>query len=71
MNNVYYYLDGVFNKIGIDIPQATIDVAGIMKLYDNTGVNVDGTMTQKSITNELNKKVEAKVDEDNETVIFD
>lgn len=64
-------MDGAFNKVGVDIPQATVDVAGIMKLYNNTGVNVDGTMTQKSITNELNKKVEAKVDEDNETVIFD
>ncbi len=71
LNNVYYYLDGVFNKVGVDIPQATVDVAGIMKLYDNTGANVDGTMTQKAITNELNKKIEAKVDEDNETVIFD
>ena len=61
----------MFNKVGVDILQATVDVAGIMKLYDNTGVNVDGTMTQKAITNELNKKIEAKVDEDNETVIFD
>lgn len=60
----------MFNKVDVDIPQATVDVAGIMKLYDNTGVNVDGTMTQKAITNELNKKIEAKVDEDNETVIF-
>ena len=68
LNNVYYYLDGVFNKIGVDIPQATVDISGIMKLYDNTGANVDGTMTQKSITDELNKKVEASVK--GETIFF-
>ena len=44
LNNIYYYLDGVFNKVGIDIPQAAVDVAGIMKLYDNIGTNADGTM---------------------------
>ena len=33
--------------------QATSVVPGIMKLYDETGQNVDGTMTQRSITNAI------------------
>lgn len=71
LSNCYFYLDNEFHKIGSDIPVASVDVAGIMKLYDNIGVNTDGTMTQKSITDKLKEKIEAKIDEDNETVIFD
>lgn len=71
LSNCYYYLDNEFHKIGSDIPAASVDVAGIMKLYDTEGNNIDGTMTQKIITEKLNEKVEAKIDKDNETVIFD
>ena len=41
-----------------------------MKLYSTTGENVDGTMTQKAITDELNTKISASVNLEDETVVF-
>ena len=41
-----------------------------MKLYDTTGANTDGSMTQKSVTENLNKKVSASIDTDTETITF-
>jgi hypothetical protein len=41
--------------------EASETVAGIMKLYSTTGNKVDGTMTQKAITDELDDKIEAEV----------
>ena len=32
------------------VPYASSADAGILKLYDTTGSNTDGTMTQKAIT---------------------
>lgn len=52
---------------GID--QATSTVAGIMKLYDETGDNTDGTMTQRSITSEIAKKFVVSTGDD-EDIIF-
>ena len=46
-NKLKYLLDNI----------ATNTVPGIMKLYTTTGVNEDGAMTQKSITNALNSKI--------------
>ena len=39
------------------LANASSTEAGLVKLYDTTGQNADGTMTQKAITDELNKKV--------------
>lgn len=33
--------------------EATEEVAGIMKLYDNTGENIDGGMTQRAVTHAI------------------
>ena len=41
-----------------------------MKLYSTIGENVDGTMTQKAITDVLNAKVGATVNLEDETAIF-
>jgi len=41
-----------------------------MKLYSTTGQNVDGTMTQKSITDELGLRFKTSVDTDEELLIF-
>lgn len=49
---------------------ATSETAGIMKLYSTTGQNVDGTMTQKSITDELDLRYKASVDTEKELLIF-
>ena len=76
------YIDATTSKIytynGIkyetqvnSLPNATAEVAGAVKLYDQMGQNTDGTMTQKAITKELNEKFEMDVVEEEEMVIFD
>ena len=68
-NNIYYYDGKNFVLIGIgNLPTASADTAGVVKMYNVTGSNEDGTMTQKSITEELEKKVEVSVN--GETVFF-
>ena len=57
-----YIYSGTYLPISPDMPNATVDVAGIMKLYKTTGNNEDGTMTQKSITSEIGKKMSAQVE---------
>jgi len=65
---VYAYkeADGKYHTTGGMVPQATDLVPGIMKLYNTTGDNEDGTMTQKSITGEINKKFKVSVEADEE-----
>ena len=76
------YIDAISSKLytynGINyetqtggLPNATAETAGVVKLYDQIGQNVDGTMTQRAITNELNEKFEMDVVEDEEMVVFD
>ena len=66
----YYYNGESFKKIGIDVPRANSQVEGIMKLYETTGQNSDGTMSQKAISDELDDKIEMIIDSSNETIIF-
>ncbi len=76
------YIDAISSKLytynGINyetqagsLPNATAETAGAVKLYDQIGQNIDGTMTQRAITNELNEKFEMDVVEDEEMVVFD
>lgn len=70
-NDLYYYNGVEFVLIGPgSLPTASAGTAGIMKLYSTTGENVDGTMTQKAITDELNTKFSASVNLEDETVVF-
>ena len=39
-----------------NLPAASSETAGILKLYKTTGNSEDGSMTQKSITEELGNK---------------
>lgn len=82
------YIDAVSSKLytynGINyeaqktsLPNATAEVAGIVKLYDTTGQNTDGTMTQRAITSELDTindelddKFEMAVNKEEELLIF-
>ena len=67
-NNSLYIFNGVdYMPVG-QLPYANSKEAGIVKLYDTIGYNTDGTMTQKAITEELEKKIEASID--GETIIF-
>ena len=67
-NNSLYIYNGVNYEVIGQLPYANSKEAGIVKLYEETGYNIDGTMTQKAITEELEKKVEVSVD--GETVFF-
>ena len=46
----------------------TDEVTGLTKLYASRGSAVDGTMTQKAISDELDKKVSVEISE--ETLVF-
>ena len=66
-----YYFDGQsFVCIQDNLSNATSNVPGIVKLYNETGYNIDGTMTQKSITDELDLRYKANIDSDNELLVF-
>ena len=76
-NHIYFIKDEQLQKIDTSATLATEFTAGIMKLYSTTGENVDGTMTQKAITKELNSindelddKVEISLKKDEELLIF-
>lgn len=79
LTNKLYYFDGEqYNNVGgSNIGTATSTNPGIMKLYDTLGSNIDGTMTQRAITNEfdmindeLDDKVEITLNVDEELLIF-
>lgn len=66
-----YYFNGIeYIPINETLVTASSEIAGVMKLYNTTGQNVDGTMTQKSITDELVVRYKTNVDEDNELLVF-
>lgn len=49
---------------------ATDEITGLTKLYATTGSAEDGTMTQKAIKTELDKKVGVSIDDTNDMLIF-
>ena len=52
------------------VTNASSVIPGIMKLYATTGQNTDGTMTQKSITDELDLRYKASVNTLDEELVF-
>lgn len=69
-SQLYYYTGSSFKLIEMNLPTASETVLGVLKLYDSTGDNTDGTMTQRAITEELDTKIELSLKEDEELVIF-
>ena len=67
---IYYYSGESYIEVSSNMPRASAQTPGIMNLYETTGQNVDGTMTQKAITDELNTKVEMTLREEEEMIIF-
>jgi hypothetical protein len=66
-----YFYDGTqYVGISESLVTATAEIAGVVKLYDTTGYNTDGTMTQKAITDELDLRYKAEIDSDNELLVF-
>lgn len=55
----YSYNGTEYQTPDVEIPIATSEVAGIMKLYNTVGENTDGTMTQKAISDEIDNVEEA------------
>ena len=73
-SNIYYYNGEQYLPAGggnIQIPNANSTTAGIMKLYSTVGQNTDGTMTQKSITDELNLRSKMDINSQEELLIFE
>lgn len=68
-SKLYIYNEEQYTIINT-VPYASSTDAGILKLYDTTGSNTDGTMTQKAITDQLNTKISVTVEEENELAIF-
>lgn len=66
---IYSYNGTQYIATSAMVPAATSVTSGIMKLYDESGSNTDGTMTQKSITSEVGKKFDINIDDD-ETIVF-
>ena len=66
-----FFFDGTnYIKVNEDLVTATATVPGVVRLYGTTGQNVDGTMTQKAITDELDLRYKATVDSNNELLVF-
>lgn len=69
-STIYYYDGTQYIPATETLLNASSEIAGIMKLYSTMGQNTDGTMTQKSITDELVVRYKADVDVDNELLVF-
>ena len=68
---VTYFYDGEnFLTSGETSKPASESEAGVVKLYQGPGNSVDGTMSQKAITDELDDKVEMYIEPENETIVF-
>lgn len=66
-----YYFNGIsYVPVGGVVNNASEVEAGLVKLYSTMGYNTDGTMTQKSITNELELRYKANIEEDEELLVF-
>ena len=72
VERVIYFYDGenfLTAASGANKP-ASESEAGAVKLYQRLGNNIDGTMSQKAITDELNDKVKIQLNHEEETLIF-
>jgi hypothetical protein len=69
-SKLYIYNGIKYEVYKTSLPTANARVAGAIKLYDETGLNTDGTMTQRAITSELDEKFEMVVDHDDEMLVF-
>ncbi len=69
-STIYYYDGEQFIKISEPIPAASGQTSGLVKLYNTLGYNVDGTMTQKAITEEFDQRFKTSVNLEDELLIF-
>lgn len=69
-SKIYYYDGDFYINIQQSLTTATETVSGIVKLYDDLGDNIDGTITQKRLTQELNSRYKTRVKQEEEMLIF-
>ena len=71
-SEIFYFNGELYTRIGTSgiVSTATSEQAGVMKLYSTIGQNIDGTMTQKSITDELDLRFKASIEDNEELLIF-
>lgn len=76
-SKLYIYSGLAYVVQKASLPNANAQIKNTFKLYDETGKNTDGTMTQRAITteldginDELDDKIEMAVDKDSELLIF-
>ena len=67
---IYFFDGSSYQNIQTTFTTATDVQPGLVKLYTTTGYNVDGTMTQKAITDEFDLRYKANIDGDDELLIF-
>ena len=67
---IYFYNGESYQNIQTTFTNASSIEPGLVKLYATTGQNVDGTMTQKAITDELDLRYKATIDGENELLVF-
>lgn len=67
---IYIYNGTDFIPSVRNSPNATSELAGIMKLYQETGQNIDGTISQKIITDSINERFKVTDDAANEMITF-
>lgn len=68
---IYYFNGEQYVLIDGILEVASSATPGVMKLYNSTGQNIDGTMTQKSITDELNQRIKMDVNSQEELLILE
>ena len=68
-NQIYGTTEYKYIKINSLVDTASDTVSGIAKLYNALGNNIDGSCTQKVITDELKKKVSIEADIEQECII--
>ena len=69
-STVYYYDGDQYIGIQGTLTLASAEKPGIVKLYNTLGYNVDGTMTQKAITDEFNTRYKTSIDSQKELLVF-
>lgn len=67
---IYFFDGNEYKNIQTTFSTATDITPGLVRLYGTTGQNIDGTMTQKAITDELDLRYKASIDGDDELLVF-
>lgn len=69
-SKIYYYDGTQYVNIQDTLTLASEEKAGAVKLYNTLGQNIDGTLTQKAITDEFNTRYKTSIKSDEEMLIF-